>query len=40
MVVTIQFKDRNKVFRGNTYDYILNKEENVPKTNSIIRIIK
>lgn len=31
MIVTVQFKNKDKVFSGKTYDYILNKNEEVPK---------
>lgn len=39
MVITVQFKDGNKNFRGKTYDYILHKEETIPKNGEIIRIM-
>lgn len=39
MVVTIQFKDKNKIFKGRTYNFILNKNENPPKKDSIIRLM-
>lgn len=39
MVISVQFKDSNKIFRGKTYDYILNKNEEPPKKNSIIRMM-
>lgn len=39
MFVTVQFKDRNKVFKGRTYDYLLNKEETVPRVGQIIRLM-
>lgn len=39
MVITVQFKDRNKNFRGRTYDYLLHKEEDIPKNGDIIRIM-
>ena len=39
MVITVQFKDRNKNFRGKTYDYILHKEETIPKNGEIIRMM-
>ena len=39
MVVTVQFKDRNKIFRGKTYDYLLHKEEDIPKSGDIIRMM-
>lgn len=39
MVISVQFKDSNKVFRGKTYDYILHKDEEPPKKNSIIRMM-
>ena len=38
MVITVQFKDRNKNFRGRTYDYLLHKEEDIPKNGDIIRM--
>ena len=39
MIVTVQFKNKDKVFSGKTYDYILNKNEEVPKQGSIIRMM-
>lgn len=39
MVITVQFKDKNKVFKGRTYDYLLNKEEELPQKGSIIRMM-
>lgn len=39
MFVTVQFKDRNKVFRGRTYDYLLNREETVPQVGQIVRLM-
>lgn len=39
MVITVQFKDRNKNFRGKTYDYLLHKEEPLPKDGDIIRMM-
>lgn len=39
MVISIQFKDSKKIFRGKAYDYKLNKEEKVPKKGSIIRMM-
>lgn len=39
MVITVQFKDRNKNFRGKTYDYLLHKEEVIPKNGDIIRMM-
>ena len=39
MYITVQFKDRNKVFKGKTYDYLLNKEEIPPQRGDIIRMM-
>jgi len=39
MVITVQFKDCNKNFRGKTYEYILHKEETIPKNGDIIRMM-
>lgn len=39
MFVTVQFKDRNKIFKGRTYDYLLNREEAVPQVGQIIRLM-
>lgn len=39
MYITVQFKDRNKVFKGKTYDYLLNKEEKPPQRGDIIRMM-
>lgn len=39
MFVSVMFKDRNKVFKGKTYDYELNEEEVVPEVGSIIRMM-
>lgn len=38
-IVSIQFKDKNKVFKGKTYDFLLNKEEEVPSQGSIVRLM-
>ena len=34
-IISVQFKDKNKVFRGKTYDF---KVEKAPKIGSIIRM--
>lgn len=39
MVVTIQFKDKNKVFKGRTYNFILNKDELLSKKGNIIHMM-
>ena len=39
MFVTVQFKDRNKVFRGRTYDYLLNREEAVSQVGQVVRLM-
>lgn len=39
MVITVQFKDRNKVFKGPAYDYRLHSEETTPRRGSIIRLM-
>ncbi len=39
MVISIMFKDKNKVFKGKTYDFILNKEETIPEKGSIIHLM-
>lgn len=39
MVVSVMFKDKNKVFKGRTYDYRLHSEEAVPSTGAIIRMM-
>lgn len=39
MIVSIRFKDKNKVFRGRTYDFNLIKGTNIPKQNDIVRMI-
>ena len=39
MVITVQFKDRIRNFRGRTYDYLLHKEEDIPKNGDIIRMM-
>ena len=39
MVVSVQFKNKNKVFVGDEYDYLLSNEEEVPKKGSIIRMM-
>lgn len=38
MIITVQFKDKNKVFKGRIYDYELVDAE-IPKKNSIIRMM-
>lgn len=39
MFITVQFKNKDKVFRGRTYDYLLNKEEDVPEVGQIVRLM-
>lgn len=39
MVISVQFKDKNKVFKGHSYDYLLHKEEKVPSYGNIIRMM-
>ena len=39
MYITVQFKDKNKVFKGRQYDYILNDNEKTPEKNTIIRMM-
>lgn len=39
MYISIQFKDRNKVFKGKTYDYKLHSDESVPPVGSIVRLM-
>lgn len=40
MYITVQFKDKNKVFKGRQYDYILNdNEKKIPEKNTIIRMM-
>lgn len=39
MVISVQFKDKNKVFKGRSYDYLLHKEEKVPSYGNIIRMM-
>lgn len=39
MVVSVQFKNKDKVFIGQEYDYLLSNEEEVPKKGSIIRMM-
>lgn len=39
MIISIQFKDKNKVFKGKVYDYRLNPEEKPPKAETIIRLM-
>lgn len=39
MYITVQFKDKNKVFKGRTYDYKLNSSEKVPNKETIIRMM-
>lgn len=39
MVVSVQFKNKNKEFVGNTYDYELVKGEKVPRKGQIIRMM-
>jgi hypothetical protein len=38
-VISVQFKDKNKVFRGRNYDYILNREEEIPEKGTIVRLL-
>lgn len=39
MFITIQFKNKDKVFCGKTYDFLLNKEEDVPEVGQIVRLM-
>lgn len=39
MVISIQFKDKNKVFKGKIYDFKLSKNESVPKKDTIVRLM-
>lgn len=38
MIITVQFKDKNKVFKGKTYDYE-SVDTEIPKKNDIIRLM-
>lgn len=38
MIITVQFKDKNKVFKGKTYDYEC-VDSVIPKKNDIIRMV-
>lgn len=38
MYITVQFKDKFKVFKGKTYDFELAPAEEIPKVDSIIRM--
>ena len=39
MIISIRFKDKNKVFHGKTYDFNLVKGARVPKQNDIVRMV-
>lgn len=39
MFISVMFKDRNKIFKGKTYDYKLSDEEEIPAVGSIIRMM-
>ena len=39
MIISIRFKDKNKVFRGKIYDFNLVKGARVPKQNDIVRMV-
>lgn len=39
MVISIRFKDKNKVFRGKVYDFLLHEEEEIPKEGDIVRLL-
>ena len=39
MVISIQFKDKYKVFKGKLYDFKLAKGEEIPKKNSVVRLM-
>lgn len=39
MVISIRFKDKNKVFRGKVYDFLLHEEEETPKEGDIVRLL-
>ena len=38
MFITVQFKDKNKVFKGRTYDFKLAKDVVPPRSGDIIRM--
>lgn len=38
MFITVQFKDKNKVFKGRTYDFKLAKDVVLPRSGDIIRM--
>ena len=38
MYITVQFKDKFKIFKGKTYDFKLAPAEEIPKVGSIIRM--
>ena len=40
MIVTVQFKNKDKVFSGKTYDYILNKKEKLQRTLKLVFLEK
>jgi hypothetical protein len=39
MIISVKFKDKNKIFKGRSYDYKLNSDERIPKVGSIIRMM-
>lgn len=39
MIISIRFKDKNKIFRGKVYDFNLVKGAKVPKQNDIVRMV-
>jgi len=39
MVISIRFKDKNKVFQGKVYDFLLHEEEEIPKEGDIVRLL-
>lgn len=38
-IVTVRFKNKDKVFVGKSYDYILFQNEDIPKEGDIIRML-
>lgn len=39
MIISVQFKDKNKNFRGKSYDCLLHKEERIPRCGEIVRLM-
>ena len=38
-IISVQFKNKSKEFIGKTYDYLLEKSEDIPRRGDIVRLM-